>query len=132
MSYEIILESEDKQMTQVEKLTRVIEGIADFDQKTPQQIAEELVSSGASIQTVRLGQTMWAYLDKQIRSCVVDTVICLGEDTHEDCIFVVKTANGVSATYKVRDIGACVFESQEQANVALAELVKQNDENETS
>lgn len=114
-------------MTQVQKMTQAIEGIADLDQKTPGEIAEALVSSGATIQPVRMGQVMWAYLDREIRSCTVEMVLCLGGATHEECIFGVATEHGVRCQYKVKDIGVAVFEGEAEAREALAQFVKTAD-----
>ena len=112
-------------MTQTEKLTEALESISDLDQKTTAEIAEALADKGVALHPVCLGQTLWAYLAKAIRPCTVDTLICVGDAKHEDCIFNVRTAEGVGCQYRIKDIGVAVFDDEETAKIALAKFVEE-------
>ena len=111
-------------MTQIEKMTQAIEGIADIREKTPAELAETLIGMGVTIQPVKLGDVLYAYLDKDIRACTVEAVFCFGGSSHESCIFGVRTEHGVQCQFQVAEIGKVVFYDPDEAREVLGYLLK--------
>lgn len=112
-------------MTQTEKLTEALDSISNLDQKTTTEIAEALADKGVAQHPVKLGQTLWAYLAGAIRSCTIHTIVCVGDEHHEDCIFMVETQNGVHCQYVMQDMGVAVFDDEAEARIALAKFVEE-------
>ena len=112
-------------MTNKEALFEALETAHANGADTTEELAFALDDMGVIKHPVKIGQTMWSYLAKAIRPSVVSAITCTLDidGNHNNCLFVVRTAEGYVCTYELDDIGHSVFTDEETAVKVLAVVV---------